>query len=55
MEQAEKRLETVLAELRVSPRAEKVAVSSAIEEALQRLRDARVKLTSAESTARGRA
>ena len=53
VEQAEKRLETVLAELRVSPRAEKVAVSSAIEEALQRLRDARVKLTAAESAGLG--
>jgi len=46
---AEARLEAVLAELRVSPRAEKVAVSRAIEEALARLRDARSKLSTLRS------
>ena len=45
---AEARLEAVLAELRVSPRAEKVAVSRAIEDALERLRGARNKLSAAE-------
>jgi hypothetical protein len=45
---AEVRLEAVLAELRVSPRAEKVAVSRAIEDALQRLRNARTTLSAAE-------
>lgn len=49
VEQAEAQLEAVLAELRVSPRAEKVAVSRAIEEALLRLRDARAKLSAAET------
>ncbi len=48
--EAETRLEAVLADLRVSPRAEKV-VSAAIEEALERLRNARKKLTFAEEIA----
>lgn len=48
VEQAEARLEAVLAELRVAPRAEKVAVSRAIEDALERLRNARAKLSAAE-------
>lgn len=48
VEQAEARLEGVLAELRVAPRAEKVRVSRAIEEALERLRNARAKLSVAE-------
>ncbi len=48
VEQAEAKLEAALAGLRVLPRAEKVAVSCAIEEALDRLRAARAKLTAAE-------
>ena len=48
--EAETRLEAVLADLRVSPRAEKV-VSAAIEEALERRRHARKKLTFAEEIA----
>lgn len=53
VEQAEARLEAVLAELRVAPRAEKVGVSRAIEEALERLRNARAKLSVAEITRAG--
>jgi len=50
VEEAEKQLEAVLANLRVMPRAEKTAVSTAIEQALQRLRDARARVTTAEAT-----
>jgi hypothetical protein len=49
VEQAGAKLESVLAGLRALPRAEKVAVSRAIEEALDRLRAARAKLTAAEA------
>lgn len=50
VEDAEGRLETILAELRVAPRAEKTAVSTAIEQALQSLRDARERLATTETT-----
>jgi hypothetical protein len=50
VEDAESRLEAVLADLKAAPRAEKTAVSTAIEQALQRLRDARAKLATAEVT-----
>lgn len=50
VQEAESSLETVLADLRVAPRAEKTAVSGAIEGALGRLRQARAKLATAEAT-----
>ena len=50
VEAAETELETVLAEIRVAPRAEKTAVSRAIESALDRLRTARAKVADAEET-----
>jgi hypothetical protein len=50
VEAAEMQLETVLAEIRVAPRAEKRAVSQAIESALERLRAARAKVVAAEAT-----
>ena len=50
VEDAEEKLEALLSEIRVAPRAEKTAVSSAIESALERLRLARAKVVDAEST-----
>lgn len=49
VETAESKLETVLAEIRVAPRAEKTAVTQAIQDSLDRLRAARVKVADAES------
>jgi hypothetical protein len=48
VEQAATSLEALLADLRVAPRAEKTAVSSAIEDALSRLRHAQTKLVEAQ-------
>jgi hypothetical protein len=48
VEDAATKLETLLSELRVAPRAEKTSVSNAIETALERLRTARVKVQEAE-------
>ena len=47
---AETKLESVLSEIRVAPRAEKTAVSQAIESALLSLRSARGKVEEAEKT-----
>ncbi len=49
VEAAEAQLEAVLSEIRVAPRAEKTAVSRAIECALERLRAARASLVEAET------
>lgn len=48
VEDAADKLETLLSELRVAPRAEKTNVSNAIETALEALRTARVKVQEAE-------
>jgi hypothetical protein len=48
VEDAEAELERVLSELRVAPRAEKTAVSAAIESALSRVRTARASVVDAE-------
>jgi hypothetical protein len=48
VEDAASKLEALLADLRVAPRAEKTNVSNAIETALERLRTARVKVAEAE-------
>jgi hypothetical protein len=50
VEAAKAQLEKVLSEIQVAPRAEKTAVSAAIEGALERLRTAHSKVESAERT-----
>ena len=50
VEQAESALVELLAELTSAPRAEKTAVSTGIEQALQCLRDARSRLVTVEET-----
>lgn len=50
VEDAEAELERVLSELRVAPRAEKTAVSAAIESALAQVRTARARVAEAERT-----
>lgn len=50
LEAAKTELEQVLSEIRVAPRAEKTAVSTAIEGALRRLRNAHTKVNDAEKT-----
>ena len=49
VEDAASKLEALLAELQVAPRAEKTNVSTAIETALERLRTARAKVLEAET------
>jgi hypothetical protein len=48
MEAAEAALEVAMSELQVAPRAEKVAISAVLEQALERLRSARAELRSFE-------
>jgi hypothetical protein len=52
VEDAQTALETLLSEIRVAPRAEKTAITSGIESALERLRLAREKVSDAEQIAR---
>lgn len=50
MEAAEAALEVAMSELQVAPRAEKVAISAVLEQALERLRSARAELRSFEES-----
>lgn len=52
LEAAERALDVAMSALEVAPRAQKIAVSGALEQALQRLRSARSDLRALEETAK---
>jgi hypothetical protein len=49
MDQAERALDLALSLIEVAPRADKVAISAAVEQAIERLRTARSELSSIEA------
>ena len=50
MDQAERALDLALSLIEVAPRADKVAISAAVEQAIERLRTARSELSSIEAS-----